>query len=80
MVTHNDGTDQSRTKKDKDGEVAQAQAANEMDDGEHQCDARDSLVVVTVPWRLHIGGFGRLNCNHTGNLGLNVGGEQGRHR
>ena len=61
--THNNGTNQSRSKADKDGHVPHEETANKVDDGEDQSNGGDGLI-GTVLCRLHIGGCGGLNSIH----------------
>ncbi len=69
--THNNGTNQSRNKADKNGDVPQEETARKVDDGEDQSNGGDGLI-GTARCRLHIGGCGGLNGNHLGG-GLQAG-------
>ena len=75
MGTHNDGANRAGANDEK---VTQAQTEDEMDDGEDQSNGRNCFV-ATVLCRLHIGGCGRLGCDHRGCVGgLQVRGEHRR--
>ena len=71
--THNNGTNQCRSKANNDGEVTKGETAKKVDEGEDKSNGGDGLI-VTALCRLHIGGCGGLSGNHRGGGGGLQGG------
>ena len=71
--THNNGTNQSRSNAENDGEVPKSETANKVDEAEDKPNGGDGLI-GTALCRLHICGCGRLSRNHRGGGGGLQGG------
>ena len=71
--THNNGTNQSWSKADNDGEVPNGETAKKVDEAEDKPNGGDGLI-GTALCRLHICGCGGLSCNHRGGGGGLQGG------